>query len=37
MYTVTNCFGEDKIAAMANVKTCIPHVAKTAVVTMNDM
>jgi hypothetical protein len=33
-YTVANCFGKDKNAAKANVNTFMPHVAKTAVVTL---
>jgi hypothetical protein len=35
MYTVANCFGEDKNAARANIHTLMPHVANTAVVTNN--
>jgi hypothetical protein len=33
MYTVANCLGKDKNAAMANIHTLMPHVANTAVVT----
>lgn len=32
-YTVTNCLGSEKKAASANVKTPMPHVENTAVVT----
>lgn len=32
-YTVTSCFGVDRMAAMANVQKLMPHVENTAVVT----
>lgn len=32
-YTVKNCFGRDRNAAIENVQMLIPHVEKTAVVT----
>jgi hypothetical protein len=35
IYTVANCFGEDKNAARANIHTLMPHVENTAVVTNN--
>jgi hypothetical protein len=33
MYTVANCFGKDRNAAMENINTFMPQVANTAVVT----